>query len=320
MNVTKPKSFVDCYKLYFEDCYASGQSLSTVRIKKCNLNLFLKWCLAEGISSPFELTKQHLERYRCYLNTYINPRTGEQLVPAVRRNRLTAVTTFFNRLLYLEVIEENPMRHFQQPKVPKSLPTAFLSFKDLEEVFKQCDYAGLKGIRDRAIMETFYATAIRRMELGRLKLWNVERSETELAQVRINKGKGAKDRYVPISNRALKCIDTYLKSCRPKLETFHSDDTLFLNNRGLPFTETQLSELVKKYLLKAGFDVNAACNVFRHSAATHMLENGANLRQIQEFLGHSDLSTTQVYTHIVKTELNRSYSQFHPSATEDASI
>jgi len=219
----------------------------------------------------------------------------------------------------MEVIDENPMRYFEQPKVPKSLPTAFLSFSELNVLFSQCDYTGVHGVRDRAIMETFYATAIRRMELGRLKLWNIERPGTELAQVRINKGKGAKDRYAPISNRALKCIDAYLKDCRPNLETFHSDDTLFLNNRGLPFTETQLSELVKKYLLKAGFDVNAACNVFRHSAATHMLENGANLRQIQEFLGHSDLSTTQVYTHIVQNELNNAYSQFHPSATECAS-
>lgn len=100
----------------------------------------------------------------------------------------------------------------------------------------------------------------------------------------------------------------FVEECRPKLETFHSDDTLFLNNRGLPFTETQLSELFKKYLLKAGFDVNAACNVFRHSAATHILENGANLRQIQGVLGHSDLSTTQVYTHIVQNELNNAYS------------
>ncbi|MCP3865980.1 MAG: tyrosine-type recombinase/integrase [Aestuariibacter sp.] len=112
----------------------------------------------------------------------------------------------------------------------------------------------------------------------------------------------------------MNCIDRYLKICRPQLETFHSDNTLFLNNSGLPMTETQLSELVKKYLLKAGFDVNAACNVFRHSAATHLLENGANLRQIQEYLGHADLSTTQVYTHIVKSELNRAYSLYHPSA------
>lgn len=319
MSDTKPESFSECFELYFEDCYASGQSLSTVRIKKCNLSLFLKWSVGEAIASPYDLSKKDLERYKRYLNTYINPRTGNQLKPAVRRNRLTAVTTFFKRLLYLEVIDENPVQYFEQPKVPKSLPTAFLSFPDLKRVFKQCDYAGLKGIRDRAIMETFYATAIRRMELGRLKLWDIDRPENELPQVRVNHGKGAKDRIVPLSFRALGHIDTYLNECRPKLETFHSDDTLFLNNRGLPFTETQLSELVKKYLLKAGFDVNAACNVFRHSAATHMLENGANLRQIQEFLGHSDLSTTQVYTHIVQNELNNAYSQFHPSATEGAS-
>jgi integrase/recombinase XerD len=302
--------------LNYEDCYASGQSLSTVRIKKCNLNLFLKWCLGDGITFPYDLNKKDLERYKRYLNTYINPGTGTQLVPAVRRNRLTAVTTLFKHLLYLEVIDENPMQHFKQLKVPKSLPTAFLSFPNLELVFKQCDYIGLKVTRDRATMETFYATAIRRMELSRLKLWNIDRPETGLAQVRVNKGKCAKDRYVPISPRAIMFIEKYLTECRPVLETYHSDDTLFLNNNGLPFGETQLSDLVKKYLLKAEFNVNASCNVFRHSAATHMLENGANLRQIQEFLGHADLSTTQIYTHIIQSELNQAYTCFHPSARE----
>ncbi|MDC0601900.1 tyrosine-type recombinase/integrase [Aliiglaciecola sp.] len=318
MSDTRPESFIDCFELYFEDCHSSGQSLSTVRIKECNLNLFLKWSVGEAIASPYDLTKKDLERYKRYLNTYINPRTNELLSLATRKKRLEAVKTFYSRLAYLEIIEQSPLDKFELPKVPKSLPTAFLTFKDLERVFQQCDYAGLKGIRDRAIMETFYATAIRRMELGRLKLWNIERSETGLAQVRVNKGKGAKDRYVPISNRALKYVDKYLKECRPILETFHSDTTLFLNNQGKAFTETQLSELVKKYLLKAGFEVNASCNVFRHSAATHMLENGANLRQIQEFLGHSDLSTTQVYTHVVRNELNNAYIQCHPSAREDS--
>lgn len=188
----------------------------------------------------------------------------------------------------------------------QSLGSPFLSFPSLERLFRQAIIGGTKGIRDLAIMETFYATAIRRMELANIKLYDLDRQEEGVSQLRVNKGKGAKDRYVPISNRALTCIDEYLTKCRPKLENFHSGDTLFLSNIGKPFRPTQLSELIKKYLISAGFDVNAACNVFRHSAATHMLSNGANLRQIQEYLGHADLSTTQVYTHIVQSELNES--------------
>ena len=314
MSATKPETFQACFDAYYDDCNASGQSPTTVRIKQCNLNLFHKWCITEGISTPYDLTKKDLERYKRYLNTYINPRSNDVLKPAVRRNRLRAVTTFFRRLLYLEIIDSNPMQHFEQPKVPKTLPTAFLSFPNLEKLFRQADIAGIKGIRDKAIMETFYATAVRRMELANIKLYDLDRQDDGLSQLRVNHGKGAKDRYVPISNRALACIDEYIIHCRPKLENFHSGDTLFLSNSGNPFRPTQLSELIKKYLLSAGFDVNAACNVFRHSAATHMLSNGANLRQIQEYLGHADLSTTQVYTHIVQSELNESYMRFHPSA------
>ena len=314
MNATRPETYPACFELYLDDCLASGQSLATVRIKECNLRLFEQWSYTEGVYTPYDISKKLLEGYKRYLNTYTNPRSSKLLFPSTRRNRLTAVTTFFNRLVYLEVLQENPLKYFEKPKVPRSLPTAFLSFANLEKVFMQCGLNGVKGIRDKAIMEMFYATAVRRMELARIQISDIERSSEDIGHVRINKGKGEKDRYVPISPRALKCIDTYLDECRPALENFESDETLFLNNKGNMFGDTQLSELVKKYLLKAGFDVNAACNVFRHSAATHMLENGANLRQIQEYLGHADLSTTQVYTHIVQTELNKAYCLYHPSA------
>jgi integrase/recombinase XerD len=311
MSDTNLNTFTEWFDYYLDDCCASGQSLKTARIKRCNLNLFDQWRIAEGIKSPAEVTKKVLESYKRYLNIYINPRTNEQLAPGTRKNRLTAVKTMFKRMMYLEVIDKNPLEVFELLKLPKRLPTAFLTFEQIEQVLAQTMMHGLKGLRDRAILETYYAAGIRRMELANLNIGDVNFGTRKL---RVNNGKGAKDRIVPIAKRACDWIQQYLKSSRPSLMTFHSAQALFIDNSGLRYRETQLSDLAKKYLIMAGFDVNAACNVFRHSAATHMLEGGADIRQIQVYLGHADISTTMVYTHITNPELERAYENSHPAA------
>jgi len=311
MSDTKLNTFADWFDYYLDDCYASGQSLRTVCIKRCNLNLFYRWCLAEGIATPFDVNKKVLESYKRYLNVYINPRSNEQLAPGTRKNRLTAVKTMFKRMMYLEVIEHNPLALFEMPKLPKRLPTGFLAFEEIEQVLAQTMLFGIKGLRDRAIIETYYAAGIRRMELGNL---NVSDVNLVTQKLRVNNGKGAKDRIVPIAKRACDWIREYLENSRPHLITFKSGQTMFVDNEGLRYRETQLSDLAKKYILMAGFDVNAACNVFRHSAATHMLEGGADIRQIQVYLGHADISTTMVYTHISNAELDRAYEKSHPAA------
>ncbi|MGX9462233.1 tyrosine-type recombinase/integrase [Shewanella sp. A14] len=311
MSDTKLSTFSQWNDYYLDDCCASGQSLRTVRIKRCNLALFERWALAEDIMSPLQVTKKVLESYKRHLNTYINPRTNEVLALGTRRNRLTAVKTMYKRMVYLEVIDINPLEVFELPKVPKSLPTAFLTFEELEQVFAQTMMGGLNGLRDRAILETYYASGIRRMELGNLEIGDIN---FETKKLRVNNGKGAKDRIVPIAKRTCEWIQQYLKHSRPTLRNMRSGKVLFLSNSGLKFGETQLSELAKKYLLMAGFNVNAACNVFRHSAATHMLEGGADIRQIQVYLGHADISTTMVYTHVTNPELERAYEKSHPAA------
>jgi integrase/recombinase XerD len=311
MSDTSLNTFNEWFDYYLDDCCASGQSLKTVRIKRCNLNLFDQWRIAEDIKSPAEVTKKVLESYKRYLNIYINPRTNKQLAAGTRKNRLTAVKTMYKRMMYLEVIDTNPLEIFELPKVPRSLPTAFLTFQEIEQVLSQTLIHGLKGLRDRAILETYYAAGIRRMELGHLNIGDIN---FETKKLRVNNGKGAKDRIVPIARRTCEWIQQYLQNSRPSLMTFHSGQALFIDKSGLRFRETQLSDLAKKYLIMAGFEVNAACNVFRHSAATHMLEGGADIRQIQVYLGHADISTTMVYTHITNPELERAYEKSHPAA------
>ena len=230
MSDIKPESFAQWIEYYLDDCCASGQSLRTVRIKRCNLVLFVKWCITEEIKSPLTVSKKALEAYKRYLNRYVNPRTNKQLSLGTRKNRLTAVKTMFTRMVYLEVISTNPLVSFELPKAPKSLPTAFLTFEEIEEVFAQTLIFGLKGMRDRAILETYYAAGIRRMELGNLQISDINFKTKKL---RVNNGKGAKDGLVPIAKRALEWVTQYLQCSRPSLKTFHSEQTLFLSNSGI---------------------------------------------------------------------------------------
>jgi len=312
--MAQPESskLVTLLEYYLQHCLAEGQTVRTVATKRCNVSLFIRWCLARGINNSEQVTKTIGEEYKAYLVSYVNPRNKKALEKSTIRKRVTDVRTFFRELHYLEIILDNPLERLRLPKSPRTLPTAFLSYEDIEKIFSETKSHGLKGLRDRAIMECFYACAIRRMELAALELAHFRTARK--ATIFIKKGKGENDRYVPISERSSSWISAYIKHVRPTLLAGSSGMALFLDNRGLKFRDTQLSDLVKKYILSAGFEVNAACNLFRHSAATHMLEGGADIREIQEYMGHADISTTQKYTHLSNPHLDRKYKETHPSA------
>ena len=302
--------FIYWMGVYETHCLAEGQSLRTIQTKLCNISMFAKRCLANNISHINEVTKADVEEYKAYLAEYVNPRSSKPLRKNTRRNHITSIKTFFKELAYLEHLKDNPLENLRVPKRQKTLPTAFLSFDDIKRVFEQTVPYGKYGVRDRAIFETFYSSGARRMEVVNLRICDVNLQKKEIFVT----GKGEKERYIPIADRACQWLKFYIARVRPTLINFKSGMTLFVDNRGLKFRETQMSDLAKKYILKAGLDVNAACNVFRHSAATHMLENGADIREIQQYLGHADLSTTQVYTHVTNVQLKRTYSKSHPAA------
>ncbi|MCP3850424.1 MAG: tyrosine-type recombinase/integrase [Gammaproteobacteria bacterium] len=302
--------FIFFMGIYEKHCLAEGQSVRTVKTKRCNIGMFVNWCFANNIMNVGEVTKNIVEQYKADLAGMVNPRTNELLRKNTKRRRITDVKTFFKELTYLEHFEVNPLENLRLPKVQKTVPTAFLTFEDIELIFDQTVPYGAFGERDRAILETFYSTGARRMEVANLKLTDIDFKKKQIFVT----GKGDKERYIPIANRACDWIKHYTANVRPNLVNLKSGLTLFLDNQGMKFRETQMSDLAKKYILKAGFDVNAACNVFRHSAATHMLENGADIREIQQYLGHADLSTTQVYTHVTNVQLKKTYQKSHPAA------
>lgn len=297
--------------LYLDTCIGDGQCLSTVATKSSSMMLYYEFLWRKGIQSPLDVDKHVLEQYKRELPTYISPITDLPLDKATIRNRITAVRTCYARLTELEVFEHNPFVQVKSPKAPKKLPTCFLSVDEIQLVLNETSNFGTTGIRDRAILEVFYGTAIRRNELVNLTIHDIDWKTSRLL---VRKGKGEKTRYTPMSTDNWIWLALYLTLVRPTLAKPESGNVLFLNNKGRKFQPCRMSELSKKYLRRAGFDIGAACNVFRHSAATHMLENHADIRVIQVYLGHEDISTTQVYTKVVDTFLKQEYKKCHPSA------
>jgi len=303
----KLSNAVDCY---LGDCLAREQSLRTIDSKRSVLRQFTVFCTRQDIARIANITDLTLEAYRKFLITYKTSR-NKPLDATTRANKLTIVRVFIRRLYQLHMLDSNPAERFILPKRPRKLPDSILVNKELDAIFNQTAIHGLIGQRDRLIMETYYSSAIRRAELAQLTLHDIN---YEHCLLRVTQGKGRKDRIIPIAPQTLDSIATYISEIRPKLASFEAGDRLFLDNKGHSFKPGQLSALVRKYVMRAGVNRKGACNLFRHTAATAMLDNGADIRIIQEQLGHADISTTQVYTRISNKLLKDTYMKTHPMA------
>jgi len=184
--------------------------------------------------------------------------------------------------------------------------------EEAERIIQQPDVNQAEGLRDRAILETFYSTGMRRMELAHLKVYDLDADRGTLT---IRQGKGRKDRVIPIGERAVEWIAKYLRESRPQLEAGGADDgTVFLTHMGEPFDRRQLTALVRGYLIASKVGKTGGCHLFRHTVATLMLENGADIRVIQQMLGHAKLTTTELYTRVSINLLRQVYSATHPGA------
>ncbi|MGI2080966.1 tyrosine-type recombinase/integrase [Shewanella putrefaciens] len=313
MLLSKPTSdsLSSSVDYYLALCRAKGQSENTVVSKGAGLQLFQQWADSHAVFSINSIDVDLLDNYQQYLNQFRKRLDGQPLCRATIRNRLTVVKVMMHTLFIKEVLSVNRTERFELPKNGRRLPKPVLSEQEVKKVLQQAAHYGLKGVRDTAIMTTYYASGIRRFELSTLTLDDVD---FELCQLRVNQGKGFKDRYVPIAKETCLWIYRYLKEVRPMLANAHSGKALFLANSGKPFRAAQLSELVAKYIKLADVRKSGACNQYRHAAATHMMDHGADIRYVQEFLGHADLSTTQIYVHVSMAKLKEVYNRTHPAA------
>jgi len=222
--------------------------------------------------------------------------------------KLASLRSFFKFLNQEAVLESNPFEILRTPKQTKKLPH-FLSINDIDTLLKTPDESEVSGLRDRAILETLYSTGIRVSELVGLNEEDVD-FYGEMVKVQ---GKGKKERLVPIGSYAIKALNEYINS-KKKKKGLGKNVPLFLNKYGDRLSSRSVARSLDKYLKLTGINLTTSPHTFRHSFATHMLDKGANLRAVQELLGHSNLSTTQIYTHVTTERLKQVYDKTHPRA------
>lgn len=220
-----------------------------------------------------------------------------------------AIKSFYKFLFREHIISSNPADNLNTPKLEHRLPKV-LSAEEIKTLFCQPDMSNPLGIRDRSMLELLYATGMRISELLSLSTDSINLETGFLRCI----GKGSKERIVPINSSAIKYLKLYLNDAREKILNGRESKVLYLNRLGKPMTRQGFWKILKKYSKKAGITKKITPHLFRHSFATHLLENGADLRSVQEMLGHADISTTQVYTHITRNKIKEVYDKTHPRA------
>jgi integrase/recombinase XerD len=304
-----PDGFAALLARFLVHLQTRAYSPATVMNREQCIKSFALWAEARGLR-PADVTRPILERYQRHLY-YHRKSDGAPLSFRTQGARLVPVRAFFKWLARENYILFNPASELELPRPEMRLPKAVLTAEEAEAVLHQPDLATLVGVRDRTMLEVFYATAIRRLELINLKLWDVDYARAALT---VRQGKGGKDRVVPLGERARAWLEKYRDEVRPGLVAGRDEAVLFLSVHGTPLDATRLSERVRAYVQKAGIDKAGSCHLFRHTAATLMLEGGADIRFIQALLGHESLETTQIYTHVAIGKLAEIHAATHPGA------
>ncbi|MGH9284868.1 MAG: site-specific tyrosine recombinase XerC, partial [Acidimicrobiales bacterium] len=276
-----------------------------------SLALFVVWCEERGVTRPVEITRPVLERYQRHL-FWRRKRDGTPLSNQTQYGRIVPIRGLFRFLVRQNRILANPASDLELPKVDQRLPRAVLTVAEAERVLALPDVSFGFGVRDRAVLEVLYSTGIRRQELIALTVWDVD---GERGIVTVRKGKGRKDRIIPIGSRAVAWVARYAAEVRPKLVVEPDSGVLFLTKEGLDFTPDHLSGMVTRYVDRADLGKRGSCHLFRHTMATLMLEGGADLRYIQQMLGHADIGTTTIYTQVAIGALKAIHDATHPGAT-----
>jgi len=277
--------------------YERNYSDHTVRAYQNDLNEFYGFME----SREMELDNIRSRDLNLYLLTLYNKNSKSTV-----SRKLTTLRSFFNFLVKKGVLDNNPAKLIPLPKKEKNLPV-FLSVDEVFKLLQSSQEGGVLFKRDRAILELLYSSGLRVSELSNIKILDIDRSQKVVKVM----GKGGKERIVPYGSKADDAMTEYLKS-RHKLNP--KEDYLFLNNRGTQLSTRSIERTVKKYGFLSGIAKNISPHSLRHTFATHLLGSGADLRSIQELLGHSSLSTTQKYTHTSIEELMKIYDKVHPRA------
>lgn len=281
-----------------------GLAQNTIVSYKRDLNSYLQYIKkVEMINDLNDVTRVQIIQFLAFLKD--EGRSSKTLA-----RHVASIRAFHQFLLREKVVDQDPTVHIESPKMEQNLPKV-LSLAEVETLLDFPKKDTHFGLRDKAMLELLYATGIRVSELISLNSGNVHLTMGFVRCI----GKGNKERIIPIGETAMKALDDYLQNGRPQfVSKKHRDEALFLNHHGRRLSRQGFWKILKKITKEAGIEKNLTPHTLRHSFATHLLENGADLRAVQEMLGHADISTTQIYTHVTKTRLKDVYSKFHPRA------
>lgn len=288
---------------------ARGYARSTVRARERQLDRFVRWGRAEGINEPehFDLTR--LEEYRLHLHRTLR-RDGAPLGWGSKVQMLLAIKGLFQWLTLTRRIPSNPAADVELPRRQHRLPRSVMGVQEVERLLAQPVLCTSIGLRDRAILELLYSTGIRRSECAGLNLRDLD---LDRLIVLVRSGKGGRDRYVPMGGRAVSWVERYVREVRPLHLRGPVDGHLFLSRLRSHLSSKRIGDLVHRYLKRAGIARPGSCHLLRHTTATLLLEGGADIRHIQEILGHAQLSTTAIYARVSIRHLQEVHRRCHPA-------
>jgi len=295
----KWKQAITYYQNYLK--IERGLSQNSISNYSFDIKKLVNWLEENSIEqSPIKIEEETIQQFIYTIAKEVNPRTQSRIISGLRG--------FFNYLVFEEYRKTNPLELIESPKIGMKLPDT-LSLEEIDLIIATIDLSKAQGERNRAIIETLYGCGLRVSELISLKISDLFFYEGFIKVT----GKGNKQRFVPIGPQTEKYIKIYRKEIRihQKINAA-SKDTLFLNRRGNALSRAMIFHIVKELAEKAGIKKSISPHTFRHSFATHLLENGADLRAIQQMLGHESITTTEIYTHIDKSHLTQIINKFHP--------
>lgn len=295
-----------------------------IRQQEQGIRFFIAWLEQNGVASVYQVGRDTLEQYKAYLMGY-RTRKGTELSPNTIRARIFIPQRWFKFMRKRGVIPSDPISDVQAPRYVKNLPRGIMTQQEIRAVMAQPDLKSLIGYRDRAMMEVLYSTGMRAAELTGLSLQDVD---FDRKTARIRHGKGAKERFVLLTTSCCRFLKRYLDEVRPELaegvrpcgnnwlkKYRTGGDLLFLSIYGAELTKTWLGMMMKRYIRQAGISRPVSpVHSFRHSIATHLMEAGMDVRYVQVMLGHSNISTTELYTHVEHKSFAKRLAQFHPRA------
>lgn len=294
------EQLVDTYLIHLK--VERGLAENTLESYRRDLTKFVGYLRRQGVNALGKVERREIMSFMEDLHS------NGKAAATISRN-LAAIRSFYNFLNLENLVDKNPSTELDSPKIPKRLPN-IMTVSQVARLLEQPDGKDPSGLRDKAMLELLYATGIRVSELVDLNTLDVNLDMGFLRCL----GKGSKERIVPMGKKAIECVYTYLLNGRGKLIRDSREEAVFVNIHGRRLTRQGFWKILKKYVHQAGFVGDITPHTLRHSFATHLLENGADLRAVQEMLGHADISTTQIYTQVTAIRLRDVYQQYHPRA------